>query len=164
MLPRLLKRTPEWDSPDARDAAALVCDASGRVVLARILRGSDASMMCKRDMLFLACIWGYKCDIWQLIAIGRGIPGGGIGMAERVVAAEARLAQRLAAAPSGVEVDGEDAAGAAGGPGACAATVIWRCLDPTHGPDCARCVHRGCGARRERAACRISLDACPVLT
>ena len=128
----LLKRAAEWRSADARLAAARAADADGRKALACILRGAWGAMT-KSDMLFLARLWGYKCDIWQPIAINGS-------MAERVVAAEARLAQRLAAASSDMAVDGEDAAGAAGGPGACAATVIWRCLDPTHAADCARCV------------------------
>ena len=136
MLLSLLQLTAEWDSPDECEAAARVCDTYGRMALARILRGAKGQRkghMTKSDMLFLARLWGYKCDIWQPIAINGS-------MAERVVAAEARLAQRLAAASSDMAVDGEDAAGAAGGPGACAATVIWRCLDPTHAADCARCV------------------------
>lgn len=134
-----VKLTEEWRSADARKAAARACDACGRVALARILRGGQGSMT-KSDLLFLARLWGYKCDIWQPIADGGN-------MAERMRVAEAKLVLQLAAASSDMVVDGEDAAGAAG-PGACAATVlIWRCLDPAHAADCARCV--------QAAACAV---------
>ena len=139
-----VKLTEEWRSADARKAAARACDACGRVALARILRGGQGSMT-KSDLLFLARLWGYKCDIWQPIADGGN-------MAERMRVAEAQLDLQLAPAPSDDMVDCAHAAGAAGGPGACAAAVlIWRCLDPTHGPDCARCVQAAA------AACRLLL-------
>jgi hypothetical protein len=55
---------------------------------------------------------------------------------------------QVAAAPvDGMEVDDEHAAGAGDAAGAQEAQVVFadcelRCLNPTHGPDCAGCVHR----------------------
>ena len=65
LLLSLLRRTPEWLSPDARVLAARACGASGDKELARILRSlADSAGLSKSHLLCLTRLWGYRTDIW----------------------------------------------------------------------------------------------------
>ena len=67
LLKSLLSRTPEWRSREARARAAVACDAEGHEALGRVMRGHDTSAaLRKRDMLFLARLWGYKSTLWRV--------------------------------------------------------------------------------------------------
>jgi len=62
----LLTATREWNSTSLRAAAAARCDVQPRLArLATALRAKTSAVMRKGDMLALARLWGFKCDVWQ---------------------------------------------------------------------------------------------------
>ena len=82
LLKSLLSRTPEWRSREARAQAAVACDREGHEALGRVMRGHDTSAaLRKRDMLFLARLWGYKSTLWRVRMPRQRGAGAGSGAA-----------------------------------------------------------------------------------
>jgi hypothetical protein len=81
----------------------VACDEEGHEALGRVMRGHDTSAaLRKRDMLFLARLWGYKSTLWRLRMPrqrGAGAGGGGSGAARK--AGSAHLGEEAEAQHTG---------------------------------------------------------------
>jgi hypothetical protein len=67
-LRALLNKTPEWNSADAREAAAVACDESADSAsraLAVALRAKSCASLRKAHLFRLCGAWGYACNLWH---------------------------------------------------------------------------------------------------
>jgi hypothetical protein len=71
----LLRHTPEWSDPHAREAAAVRAEASGMPELSVALRARALSALRKRHFFALCHDWRYRCDVWRhMLDTGDGAP------------------------------------------------------------------------------------------
>jgi hypothetical protein len=65
LLRRLLLACPEWNSAEARAAAADAAEAVGDASTAACVRAKASPALRKSSMLALLRAWNYKCDVFH---------------------------------------------------------------------------------------------------